>query len=198
MSSVTVYGRHSPVFFFSDAYSVFVCKVHYLLALFLRIAYRGISSSAFMLYTAYHKICSVGHTSVADLDSRLGVSFGRFSTHLDFIVIVKVLLFVVTVLRFHVRQDKCEVGIAVSMTSDSSFYGSRSKQIKIAVTSDQEVNILFLRYQVMQELVKAVFYLRSTLYVPMPEKADSVDVHNSIPPDNAIYIVTLNMYIVKR
>ena len=69
MSSVTVYGRHSPDFFFSDAYSVFVCKVHYLLALFLRIAYCGISSSAFMLYTAYHKVCSVDHTAVADLDS---------------------------------------------------------------------------------------------------------------------------------
>ena len=52
--------------------------------------------------------------------------------------------------------------------------------------------------QVMQELVKAVFYLRSTLYVSMPEKANRVDVHNSIPPDNTIYIVTLNMYIVKR
>ncbi|WP_367112669.1 hypothetical protein [uncultured Ruminococcus sp.] len=126
------------------------------------------------------------------------MSFGRFGTYLNFIIIGKVLLFVVTVLCFHVWQDKCEVGIAVSMTSDSSFYGSRSKQVKISVPSDQEVNILFLRYQVMQELVKAVFYLRSTLYVSMPEKADSVDVHNSIPPDNTIYIVTLNMYIVKR
>ena len=47
---------------------------------------------------------------------------------------------------------------------DSSLNGSRSKQVKIAVPSYQEVNILFLRYQVMQELVKAVFYLRSTLY----------------------------------
>ena len=69
MSSVTVYGRHSPDFFFSEAYSVFVCKVHYLLALFLRIAYRGISSSAFVLDTAYHKVCSVDHTAVADLDT---------------------------------------------------------------------------------------------------------------------------------
>ena len=40
------------------------------------------------------------------------------------------------------------------------------------------------RYQIMQELVKAVFYLRSTLYVSMPEKANCVDVHNSIPLDN--------------
>ena len=103
MSSVTVYGRHSPDFFFSDAYLVFVCKVHYLLALFLCIAYRGISSAAFVLYTAYNKVCSVDHTAVADLNSRLGVSFGRFSTYLDFIIIVKVLLFVVTILRFQVR-----------------------------------------------------------------------------------------------
>ena len=62
MSSVTVYGRHSPDFFFSDAYSVFVCKVHYLLALFLRIAYRSISSAAFMLNTADHKVGPVNHS----------------------------------------------------------------------------------------------------------------------------------------
>lgn len=62
------------------------------------------------------------------------------------------------------------MGIAVIVTADSSLNGSRSKQIKISVPSDQEVNILFLRYQVMQELVKALFYLRSTLYVSMPEK----------------------------
>jgi transcriptional regulator, XRE family len=90
------------------------------------------------------------------------------------------------------------MGIAVIVTADSSLNGSRSKQIKISVPSDQEVNILFLRYQVMQELVKAFFYLRSTLYVSMPEKADSVDVHNLIPQYNTIYIVALNMYIVKR
>lgn len=81
MSSVTVYGRHSPDFFFSDAYSVFVCKVYYLLALFLRIAYRGISSTAFVLDTAYHKVCSVNHAPIADLDSGLWVCFGRFCTH---------------------------------------------------------------------------------------------------------------------
>ena len=198
MSSVTVYGRHSPDFFFSDAYLVFVCKVHYLLALFLRIAYRGISSAAFVLYTAYNKVCSVYHAPIADLDSGLWVSFGRFSAHLNFIIIIKVLLFVVTILCFHVWQDERKMGIAVTVTADSSFDGSRSKQVEISVPSDQEVNILLLRYQIMQELVKAVFYLRSTLYVSMPEKADSVDVHNSIPPDNTIYIVTLNMYIVKR
>ena len=135
---------------------------------------------------------------IADLDSRLRVCFGRFSTHLDFIIIVKVLLFIGTVLRFHIWQDKCKMGIAVIVTADSSFNGSRSKQIKISVPSDQEVNILFLRYQVMQELVKALFYLRSTLYVSMPEKADSVDVHNLIPLYNTIHIVALNMYIVKR
>lgn len=124
-----------------------------------------------MLDTAYHKVCSVGHTSVADLDSGLLVSFGRFSTHLDFIIIVKVLLFVVTILCFHVWQDERKMGIAVTVTADSSFDGSRSKQVEISVPSDQEVNILLLRYQIMQELVKAVFYLRSTLYVSMPEKS---------------------------
>ena len=66
MSSVIVYERHSPDFFFSDAYPVFVCEVHYLLALFLSVLYRAICSSAFMLYTAYHKIYSVDHTAVAD------------------------------------------------------------------------------------------------------------------------------------
>ena len=76
------------------------------------------------------------------------------------------------------------MGIAVTVTADSSFDGSRSKQVEISVPSDQEVNILLLRYQIMQELVKAVFYLRSTLYVSMPEKANCVDVHNSIPLDN--------------
>ena len=54
MSSVTVYGRHSPDFFFSDAYLVFVCKVHYLLALFLSVLYRAVCSAAFVLDTAYH------------------------------------------------------------------------------------------------------------------------------------------------
>ena len=181
MSSVTVYGRHSPDFFFSDAYSVFVCKVHYLLAMFLSVLYRAVCSAAFVLYTAYHKVCSVDHTAVAYLDSRLWVSFGRFSTHLDFIVIVKVLLFVVTVLRFHVWQDERKMGIAISIFIDSSLDCCGGKQVKFSVTSDQKVNILLLRYQVMQELVKAFFYLRSTLYVSMPEKADSVDVHGSPP-----------------
>lgn len=151
-----------------------------------------------MLNTAYHKVGTVYHAPISDLDSGLRVCFGRFGTHLNFIIIVKVLFFVGTVLRFHIWQDKCKMGIAVIVTVDSSLNGSRSKQIKISVPSDQEVNILFLRYQVMQELVKALFYLRSTLYVSMPEKADSVDVHNLIPQYNTIYIVALNMYIVKR
>jgi hypothetical protein len=88
---------------------------NYLLALFLCIAYRGICSSAFMLYTTYHKICSVNHAPIADLDSGFWVCFGRSSTHLDFIIIVKVLLFVVTVLCFHVWQDEREMGIATSV-----------------------------------------------------------------------------------
>ena len=70
------------------------------------------------------------------------------------------------------------MGIAVTVTADSSLNGSRSKQVKFSVPSDQEVNILLLRYQVMQELVKAVFYLRSALDVSMPEKANCVNVHN--------------------
>lgn len=36
------------------------------------------------------------------------------------------------------------MGIAVIVTADSSLNGSRSKQIKISVPSDQEVNILSL------------------------------------------------------
>ena len=56
MSSVNVYGRHSPDFFFSEAYSVFVCKVYDILALFLCISYRLISSAAFVLNTAYYKV----------------------------------------------------------------------------------------------------------------------------------------------
>ena len=111
------------------------------------------------------------HTLVADLDSGLWMCFGRFGTHLDSIIIGKVLLFVATVLCFHVRQDKCEVGIAIPVTANSSLNGSRSKQVEIAVPSNQEVNIFLLRYQVMQELVKVVYYLRSTLYVSMPEKS---------------------------
>ena len=54
MSSVTVYGRHSPDFFFSDAYLVFVCKVHYLLAMFIKIAKYSIISIALMLNNEYH------------------------------------------------------------------------------------------------------------------------------------------------
>ena len=127
-----------------------------------------------MLHIAHYQVRTVYHTAVANLDSGLWVCFGRFSTHLDFIIIVKVLLFVVTILGFQVRQDKRKMGIAVIITADSSLNGSRSKQVKIAVPSDQKVNILFLRYQVMQELVKAVFYLQSTLYVSMPEKADAL------------------------
>ncbi len=68
-----------------------------------------------MLYTTYHKICSVNHAPIADLDSGLWVCFRRFCTHLDFIIIVKVLLFVVTVLGFHVWQDEREMGIATSV-----------------------------------------------------------------------------------
>ena len=68
-----------------------------------------------MLDTAYHKVCSVKHAPIADLDSGLWVCFGRFCTHLDFIIIVKVLLFVVTVICFYVWQDEREMGIATSV-----------------------------------------------------------------------------------
>ena len=74
-----------------------------LFALFLSILYRAVCSTAFVLNTAHYKVCSVYHTAVAYLDSGLWVSYRRFSTHLDFIIIIKVLLFVVTVLCFHVR-----------------------------------------------------------------------------------------------
>ena len=56
MSSVTVYGRHSPDFFFLDAYSVFICKVHYVLALFLCILYCAVCFTVFELDTLYHNV----------------------------------------------------------------------------------------------------------------------------------------------
>lgn len=56
------------------------------------------------------------------------------------------------------------MGIAVTVTVDSSLDGSRSKQIKISVPSAQEVNILFLCYQIMQELVKAVLWKSARNY----------------------------------
>ena len=99
------------------------------------------------------------------MDSSLWVSYGRFIANIYLIIIVKVFLFVVTILGFQVRQDKREMCIAVSIFIDCSLDCCGSKNVKISVPSDQEVNILFLRYQVMQELVKAVFYLSSTLYV---------------------------------
>ncbi|MBR6982468.1 MAG: hypothetical protein IKH75_02855 [Ruminococcus sp.] len=48
------------------------------------------------------------------MDSGLWVCFGRFSAHLNFIIIIKILLFVVTVLRFHVWQYERKMGIATS------------------------------------------------------------------------------------
>ena len=53
---MTLYGRHSPNFFFSETYSVFICKVYYLFALLFCIAYRCISTATFVLNTAYHKV----------------------------------------------------------------------------------------------------------------------------------------------
>ena len=94
-----------------------------------------------MLHTAHYQVRTVYHTAVANLDSSLWVSYGGFIADLNLIIIVKVLLFVVTVLRFHVRQDKRKMGTAVTVTADSSLNGSRSKQIKISVPSDQEVNM---------------------------------------------------------
>ena len=66
-----------------------------------------------MLHTAHHKVGTVYHTAVANLDSSLWVSYGRFIANIYLIIIVKVLLFVVTVLGFQVRQDKRKMGIAV-------------------------------------------------------------------------------------
>ena len=44
------------LFFFLDAYSVFVCKVHYLLALFLCIAYHNKNPKAFLQNTTQSNI----------------------------------------------------------------------------------------------------------------------------------------------
>lgn len=97
-----------------------------------------------------------------------------------------------------IPEDERKMGIAVTITANCSLNGSRSKQIKISVPSDREVNILFLRYQVMQELVKAFFYLRSTLYVSMPEKANCVNIHcNSSYSLLLPYIIHLNVHIFK-
>ena len=94
-----------------------------------------------MLHTADHKVGTVYHATIADSDSRLWVCYGRFCTHLNIIIIVKILLFVVTVLRFHVRQDESKMGISATVTADSSLDCCGGKQIKIFVPSDPEVNM---------------------------------------------------------
>ena len=101
-----------------------------------------------MLHTAHHKVGTVNHTAVAKLNCRLWVSHGGFIANIYLIIIVKVLLFVVTVLRFHVWQDKRKMGIAVSIFIDSSLNSSRVKNVKFTVPSDYEVNIFFLSYMV--------------------------------------------------
>ena len=68
-----------------------------------------------MLNTAHYRVRTVYHTAVANLDSSLWVSYGGFIADLNLIIIVKVLLFVVTVLGFHVWQDEREMGIATSV-----------------------------------------------------------------------------------
>ena len=68
-----------------------------------------------MLNTAHYQVRTVYHTAVANLDSSLWVSYGGFIADLNLIIIVKVLLFVVTVLGFHVWQDEREMGIATSV-----------------------------------------------------------------------------------
>ena len=87
---------------------------------------------------------------LTDLYSRLGVSFGRFRTHLDLIVVVKELLFVVTVLRFHIRQHQDKMSIAIAITVDCPLYSGRSNSIKVTVSAYQKFNILFLYDKVMQ------------------------------------------------
>ena len=69
------------------------------------------------------------------------MSFGRFIANIYLIIIVKELLFVVTILGFQVRQDKRKMGIAVSILIDSSLDCCRSKNIKFSFPSDQEVNM---------------------------------------------------------
>ena len=68
-----------------------------------------------MLHTADHKVVTFDHTAVANLDSSLWVSYGGFIANIYLIIIVKELLFVVTVLRFHVWQDERKMGIATSV-----------------------------------------------------------------------------------
>ena len=68
-----------------------------------------------MLNTAHYQVRTVYHTAVANLDSSLWVSYGGFIADLNLIIIVKVLLFVVTVLGFHVWQDERKIGIATSV-----------------------------------------------------------------------------------
>lgn len=49
--------------------------------------------------------------------------------------------------------------IAVTITAHGFLDDGRSEYVKFAVSSYQEVNIFFLCDQIVQELVKAVFYL---------------------------------------
>ena len=111
-----------------------------------------------MLNTARHKVGTVYHTAVADLYSCLGVSCWRFIADLNLIIIVKVLLFIVTVLGFYIWEDKRKMCISVSIFIDSSLYSSRSNNVKFSVSSNQKVNIFLLRYQVVKELVKTVLW----------------------------------------
>ena len=73
------------------------------------------------------------------------------------------------------------MSIAVPVSADSSLDGSRSKQVKFSIPANKKVNIFPLRNNIVQELVKAVLYFRSALYIPMPKKADRKDIHAITP-----------------
>ena len=111
--------------------------------------------------------------------------------------------YMIQLVGFHIWEDKREMCVAVSIIIDSSLNCCGSKNVKFSVPSDQEFDIFFLHYKVVQEFVKAVFYLNSTLYVSMSEKADSVYFHaltsfdNYYIHSNIVYVycqaVTLNI-----
>jgi len=60
--------------------------------------------------------------------------------------------------------------VTVSIFTDSSLNGSRSKKVKFPITPYEKFDILFLRDNVMQEFIKTVLDLRNSFDAPIPEK----------------------------
>ena len=70
--------------------------------------------------------------------------------------------------------------VTVSIFTDSSLNGSRSKKVKFPITPYEKFDILFLRDNVMQEFIKTVLDLRNSFDAPMPEKTNGEDIqHNT-------------------